>query len=344
MNKKLLSLSVVFFLLSFVTHASEILVKPESPLANYLDEIAFYEYQIGAVMEDMLLYIAWDVDDKKNMAIESKIALEHLDMIIADISSLGTPEEASFVRTDLVDSINDLKAIYTNIEKKDRVKVGEELAVLGKKYKAYQEKMGKKFKLDIGDEVKSAQEPRPVFSTKELDVEYAEALDSITQKNYVNAYKVLSSLKGRVDTDTASYDYVVFNITEVLGKSSYTNYRVVSEKENEEEMIKQYAEDIFKKEYSPLFFELFVRWRTLEQSMNHGLSNWSEIPNWEYNLKRKGLINKIKIYLKNNPMDNWARIQMMQLLGLDNIMRGGPMGNNVLNYLGVLYMDLQDKE
>ena len=73
------------------------------------------------------------------------------------------------------------------------------------------------------------------------------------------------------------------------------------------------------------------------------MSNWSQIPNWDYNLKRKELMDKLIKHLAQVPQDIWAYKELQQLIGLDNIERGGDYGNDTLAYLGDLYMDLEDK-
>ncbi len=103
-------------------------------------------------------------------------------------------------------------------------------------------------------------------------------------------------------------------------------------------------EESLSKKYSPLFFEAFVRWRTLTQEAEHGLSNWSGIPNWDYNLKRKELIDKLRVYLRENPKDLRARTQVAGLVNMENINRGGAYGNETLNYMGTLYMDLEKEK
>jgi len=68
-----------------------------------------------------------------------------------------------------------------------------------------------------------------------------------------------------------------------------------------------------------------------------GMSNMSDIPNLEYNLKRWQAIQTIKQHVKDNPDDVWAKAQVNLLLGLPNIGRGGPFGNYNLNHWGMLY-------
>ncbi|MFQ5835615.1 MAG: hypothetical protein ACE5HR_06810, partial [bacterium] len=90
-----------------------------------------------------------------------------------------------------------------------------------------------------------------------------------------------------------------------------------------------------------VLFDAFLRWRTLTQSLEYGMSNFSRIPNWEYNKKRKRLIEIIKTYAKEHPDDIWARKQIKLLLSLPNISRGALMGNYNLMFLADLYLDTE---
>jgi len=61
-------------------------------------------------------------------------------------------------------------------------------------------------------------------------------------------------------------------------------------------------------DYSPVLFDAFLRWRTLTQSLEYGMSNFSKIPKL--------------------------------LLFLPNISRGGLMGNYNLSFWASLYLDM----
>jgi len=73
------------------------------------------------------------------------------------------------------------------------------------------------------------------------------------------------------------------------------------------------------------------------------MSNMSEIPNWQYNLKRWQVIKTIKRYLKTHPDDAWANAQLGLLLSLPNIYRDGPFGNDNLSHWGKLYTNIESK-
>ncbi len=315
---------------------TQILVKPNSQLDFYLNDVAFYEYQLGAVMIDMNLYIGWDFENKEEMKKVSELSLKRIDCIIADLINLKTPPEALDLKQVLISAAERLQNIFRNIHTKNRAEIIEELNGLRKNYVVYQRKMEERFKLS--EVINPDQElPYPNFKDKKLKKRYDIALELYKGKQYVKAYDILKTLKEELNEGSTEYDFVVFYICESLGKSWFFGEPITTDKN---EGIIQYSEDIFKKEYSPLFSYFFVRWRTNKQAMEYGVSNWSQIANWEYNLKRKELLDKLKKYAQNNPKDKWVRVQIGQLMNFDNIERGGPRGNYTLNYLGVLYMDL----
>lgn len=80
----------------------------------------------------------------------------------------------------------------------------------------------------------------------------------------------------------------------------------------------------------------FLCWRTSYQMSKYGVSNYSYIPNSFYNKKKKMIINKLKLYLKYHP-DFITQIAYLE--NLSDIVRGGFMGNSVLNDLAFLSGD-----
>ena len=91
------------------------------------------------------------------------------------------------------------------------------------------------------------------------------------------------------------------------------------------------------KTYCPNLYEIFHQWRTLYQSNNYGVSNWSIIPNDTYIEKRWKVVNTIKEYLKEHPNDKWAKWQIVFLMDLPIIQRGGMFGNTNLNHIAYLF-------
>lgn len=342
MKKTFILLLIVFLILVpkvFCGH--KILVQPDSDIDKYLDAIAFYGHQLNAVVNDMYLYVGWDVDDKEEMKKESNRALKRLDVLIEKVKKLNPSPEVDTLGAIFISSVNKYKGIFKDIENKDLSLASEELNKVYIQSVAECKEMASNLDFSLLHNKKWPDKPPvPIFTNTDMEKDYNEALILISQKEYAKAFDILSNLKDRANKDSFAYDYILFNLCDVIGKGGHSEDKLEA---GSDEIIK-YSEEILKKEYSHLFYEFFVRWRTAMQGMYHGLSNWSEIPNWDYNLKRKELIQKIQSYHENNPKDIWAVLQKNELRDIDNINRGGPFGNDTLNYLGVLYMDLEENE
>ena len=69
------------------------------------------------------------------------------------------------------------------------------------------------------------------------------------------------------------------------------------------------------------------------------MSNSSEIPNLEYNAKRYQVYRTLKKYLKEHPDDQRAKDQVVMILSLPNIERGGPFGNSNLLDWGAIHSE-----
>ena len=91
-------------------------------------------------------------------------------------------------------------------------------------------------------------------------------------------------------------------------------------------------------------WEAFYRWRTLDQHLNHGMSNMSEILNKEYNEKRWELIQITHNHLVEHPDDIWAWAQRFSLMVFPNIERGEPCGNSNIRHWGYLYTDIIEED
>ena len=71
---------------------------------------------------------------------------------------------------------------------------------------------------------------------------------------------------------------------------------------------------ISRKNYSPRIQKIYLQWRTLKQSFDNGVSNWSEIPNDKYVEALWELAQSIERYLQTHPGDAWAKYQLLLLM------------------------------
>lgn len=79
--------------------------------------------------------------------------------------------------------------------------------------------------------------------------------------------------------------------------------------------------------YQAFMFDAYVTWRGGLQFEAFGGSNYSEMPNDEYNQVRFIALRTIQRHLREHPQDNWARLQKAGLLAVSNIKRGGMFGS-----------------
>jgi len=169
---------------------------------------------------------------------------------------------------------------------------------------------------------------------------YLKAVELIQSKNLVQAYEDLVGLKEKYK-DTDFENCIKLRMSDCLLMID-TNGQNGSA-DDDEKGIGLLSNILDGQEYSPVLFDAFYKWRTQTQSFYYGMSNMSEIPNWQYNLKRWQAVQTIRQYLKNNPDDAWANAQVGLLLNLPNIGRGGPFGNDNLSHWGKLYTNIKSE-
>ena len=276
MRLKLAGFLLCFFIVVSAQADTKVLVKPGSPLDISLDEIAFNGLQFNAVVVDMYLYTGWDTDDKKAMNEDSIKAIKHLDNILRDIDKQNYPKELEPLKEIMIKTINAHEGIYKDIDKKDIKAVSKQLAELWDRYTAESKVVGEVFDFSLmGDEFKQVKDPSPVFENKELESSYKDSFDLLKQKKYRPAFEKLSQLRNKLNKESAAYDFVTLRLCDVIGEANYANIELSKDpKDDGPTDILNYSQEILLKNYSPLFYEFFVRWRTEEQELNHGMSNW----------------------------------------------------------------------
>jgi len=311
---------------------SPVMVQRDSSLENYLFDLYYYEQQLVALLVDVYRYIGWLSDEKDLMKNDSQRALERLTVISEKASELTVPEEAEDVQRNFLSLLQVFRIACEDLDQKDTRTLKENIAAFHSRFEIYK-KSFQKFDLEA---MPAPKKPRPIFADDSLQGMYDDAMKLLKEDKYQEAYDKLISLKEKIDKGTYTYDYVLMGLSDALGKALFSEPKKTINGASEKEII-IFSEEVLTKDYSPLFIDLFVRWRTITQLFYHGPGNESEIPNWEYNVKRKELMEKIKKYLSQNPDDTWAKFQSVQLLTLDNISRGGPNGNYALYYVDMLY-------
>jgi len=326
------------------------------PYKTRLDDIRFVELQIEAVTIDIHRYLGWFPEEKKMLKKASVKAIDDLALIKRYLRELSFTERLKELKDTSLAIIDMLIQIYDGIDSKEQEDIKKSFAEFNSLYSQYSEKLDSLYSQysEKLEEVIKKDEPVAKlpegFDPKKEEIKFApnqqdrqvylNAVELIKNKNFVQAYKDLASLKEKYK-DTAFENCVKLRMSDCL---------LMSEPNNQSDSIfnpeggMAFLSDILDDGgYSPVLFNAFYKWRTQTQSFWHGMSNMSEIPNWQYNLKRWQAIQIIRQYLKTNPEDVWANAQVGLLLSLPNIDRGGPFGNDNLSHWGKLYTNIKSE-
>ena len=334
--KKIIILVLFLFLIHLASAASSV--------KDDFDILRFKEMQILAINVEVMLPVGWSDNDKKSIKRAADQAIRDLNILRKDIGGLEVSKEADPYKITLFGLIDRFVEFYTDLDKKDdaEVKKGYD------KIRSYQETQSK----DVGsvyakyieqdgvgfpDNFDPSKEEAKSASSKEDGSAYLNAINLIKERKFKEAYTVLLKLEPK-------YKNSIFGTCVSLRISDCLiwNFGEYGDESKGKEMLNKIVN---KKQYTPILFEAFKKWRAVTQSHDYGASNMSLIPNDKYNAKRWELIQVIKRYLGNNPNDVWAKAQVNLLLALPNIGRGGLMGNdNNLFYYASLYSDILDKE
>jgi hypothetical protein len=299
-----------------------------------LDLLRYIELQILAVDNDVSLPLGWASDDKKMIREFAKEGAEELTRLDKKLTAMDLSPKTEPVRQALSGMIHRYQTLLDNLHKKkdDDIKkayIGihdfskSQSKKVGLIYQSYldAEQMPESFDPKV-EEARCAESPTD-------RKEYLKAVEMIKGDKLSEAIAIFKGLRGH-------YQGKPFWVCATLRLSD----ALIQREDSAEDIdgATQLLNDIVDSGiYAPVLAEAYEKWRSREQFMNHGMSNYSEIPNKDYNLKRLKLMSTIKVYLKLNPKDLWARVQINQILALPNINRGGEIGNDNIMYIYHLY-------
>ena len=319
---------------------------PEAEIKDPLDALSFINTRITAVTIDMYRYLGWFADDKDVLARAAENSIGELAAINGDLEALQVPEELAPIKDLEARMAGTLTEFYTGIEQKDPQSMGPGFMRVQKMQEELSDKLEAAYAeygwlKDLPEDYDPVQAEMPLVDNDKDREVYIQALDLLQSKDYEAAYGILLALREKY-SGTEFEPCVNLKISDCL--ISYgSEIRESRGTDSEAEGIGLLSQIIDSGNYSPVLFEAFYRWRTVDQYQNYGMSNMSEIPNILYNKKRWELIQLIKQYIKQHPEDAWAKGQVDYLIHLHNITRGGPMGNNNLVDWGILYSDVDPK-
>ncbi len=292
--------------------------------------------KVSSVENDMELFLNWKLDDKSEWKIPARKAVKDLDAIKSSLSKFILPEKLNPLKAELGRIIDQMKEVYGGIDLKSDEEIGKGLNILRgevgdytRKFSAYVEANLKLSALpddfDIGKTEAS-------FVRDDGKGIFERIVELMRMKKYARAYDKLKVLlvkyKGSVFEGS-----IVSRIIDCRQKGNIQ----FKDGFDTESSIKLLNDFIMSGNYSPKLYRIFEQWRTLKQSFYNGESNLSVIPNQEYINKRWKAAQNVEKYLENNPDDIWAKRQIVMLMRLPIIRRGGSFGNTNLQYWTMLF-------
>lgn len=295
--------------------------------------------QIHAVDIEGKRHLIWGNRMTTGVAQAYRDLLLRLETAVILVRQLPNDSEDELLRQNLQDQVRLLREIYSGIETKSDDEIVREYRPF-QRVKEYRRHCNRLFEELLDgrpppDREMELSEQLHVFPNNEDRAAYRLAVELFQQSRLREAFDQFVAVQQRYPHGPAA-DILNVGIADCLMR----DFELwTGRTDPEEEALRLLETVIDGEEYSPVLFASFYRWRTVYQSYWHGMSNYSEIPNWDYNLRRHRLSQRIIEYLAENPRDFWARVQLIQLMGLGNITRGCMAGNCNLIDWGYLYMD-----
>ncbi len=325
-------------------HAENISEIRSRQIEDGIYTMLFVRQQLQAVDNDMLLYFGWVRDNKEGMKATAQKCIKDLDTIRTRLISDGMPPELTDVKNELMEIIEKQKDLYKDVDSKSDEQIQAFYKYfqalldtssnnLAKKMDQYLtlKKLGDDFTV-LGEEIRSFSDVKD----REL---FVKADNFMKNLSFKAAYDILTGLIEKY-RNTPAEASILMRMSDCI---------LISDTDLPEDMTTQdegfnlLDQALSRKQYSPALYDVYFRWRTMDQEINHGVSNYSEIPNWEYNERKMEIVKVLEEYSKTHPDDNWAKGQVIALLTLENIVRGEPFGNSNLRFFGLLYMNLDKK-
>lgn len=301
-------------------------------------ELEHIGMQIQAVEIEMSLYLAQEEKDspnyKKGASIKpAKKAVYDLGILKDDLLALVLPRELKELKPQFIEIIDKLSGIYNAVARKSKIDLEEEFKAFWSMVEAY----NKNFKLKIDSFVKAPEYPKDfnllmlessLFKKQDDRRKFRIADQYISKKeNYQKAIEILRELLLRYKGTLAEGSIIVRLVDAI--EADRPDSGQMADPEYTFKLLDAY---MLKKSYSPQISRIYLQWRTINQSLNSGFSNWSGIPNDEYIKVLWGLVSATERYIETHPNDGWAKLQLLTLLDTRLIERwsqGYPYGSTV---------------
>jgi len=313
--------ALVFSMVLSMLLAGPLFAAGLSDVEKGIFELEHVGMQIQAVEIEMGLYLAQEEKDSPNYNKGASIkpakkAVDDLTAIKASLSALVLPGELNELKLQFVGIVNKLAGIYSAVSKKAKINLEKEFKAFWDMVEAYNKNL--KVKIDTSVNVPKDLKDfnllsleTSYFGNQGDRVKFQTADKLITgEKKYTEAASILKELLSRYK-DTPAEGSIIVRLADCGEMGDQATADLLGDPEYVLGLLDNF---IAKKSYFPLIQRLFLQWRTLKQTFENGLSNWSGIPNDQYIKVIWGLAQSLEKYIEANPDDRWAKLQLLLLM------------------------------
>ncbi len=303
-----------------------------------LFELWYYVLQVKSVENDLRLHKA-DPDRFNQDASTEVITI--LNELAADLQSLTIPDTVSELRQILGAMIQALKDAAKGVPMSDKQALHDIIDLFWKKYDLLVGALGPIIDEhltvpDVEDDVNTMPAELELFTDAGDRQLFKRAVDALERKQYEAAAAILGPLlktyRGHAAEGSILSRYVDAYIAH---DSPFRSMNMISAEARMLTFLDDYVERL---PHSLKLHRLYLQWRTLSQIRN-GFSNWSPIPNAEYNKVWLRFVRTCIEQLEQYPDDRWTKLIILNLWELDIIHRFVyyvPSGNTNVIYYSVL--------
>ncbi|MDP2938991.1 MAG: hypothetical protein Q8O13_02765 [Candidatus Omnitrophota bacterium] len=302
--------------------------------------------QINAVENDLRFY--YMVNEKDRPAVAPKEEIRNLKKIDAELSNLKLPQELDGLRLDFKKVVDKFLDNCKDIVTKNTETMDREFEELWQMISAYNEKLkstGKKYIEfpDLPKDFDLVDAEAGLFPDKTDQEQFKKADSLMEKKQYAEAENLLSLLlkKYKNEPTEGSIMYRIVNCYQMKDSS------LRDKSGGEEYELNILSDYVGRKLYSSRIVPLYRQWRVLEQQMNSGVSNWSDIPNAKYVQVLWDLAMATQNYIERHPDDYLAKINLLMLMDTPIIQRFSDRyayGNTITIDYANLFGLLEDKK
>jgi len=335
--KRMIKIFVVSFMFTLLL-SSKIYAVEITNAEKEIFELEHMGLQVLGIENDMRLCLGWMNDDKEEWKEPSEQAVKNLEKIQDKLKGMQFSKEIAPMRGEFIKLISKLQGLYVGVKNKSDETIKSELNDFWSNVESYNNDLKAKIDEfmripDFEEGFTPINESRKLFTSEEDRKEFDVLCALMEKKEYFDALIRFENLWGEYKGSPAE-GIVVSNLIKCDEKRENNGGM------RKEEFLESLSALMDKRIYYPNLWEVFYQWRTMDQFYNHGASNFSVIPNDEYIEKRWQVARVIMKQVESYPEDKWAKLQVIMLMDLPIIERGGPYGNSNLNHWGALFTDL----